>query len=329
MSANDFEYKSFITKQKMTLAEITEYYLSLRKYEHQKGIALTDPKYRDKIHFILYSLIKLSRILSGEKIVIVNDKHHKTYNPTIFASTHVGGDDVQIAFEAIKERAHLFLGDPNDIYQRIEGLLLHLNGVICLETRDKEDRQIAYKRAIELLKMKKNLLIFPEGAWNVSANLPVMKLFNGTTRMALETGAEIVPMALEQYDKTFYVNIGENLSFPQSSVITVNDYTSILRDALATLKWEIWEKYGQCHREDIPAHYEDSFVTSIMNRSDYAYDVNDIYETLYVDKKITRPEDVWKGISEIDTVTKDNADAVAYAHRLVKERTSGIYKYKF
>lgn len=329
MAENEFAYKNFITKQKMTLEEITQYYLSLRKYEYEKGMALTDPKYREKIHYILYSLIKLSRIISGEKIIIVNDKHHKTTRPTIFASTHVGGDDVQIAFEAIKERAHLFLGDPNDIYQRIEGLLLYLNGVICLETRDKEDRKIAYNRAIELLKMNKNLLIFPEGAWNVSANLPVMKLFNGTTRMALETGAEIVPLALEQYDKTFYVNIGENLSFPQSSAITVNDYTSILRDALATLKWEIWEKYGECHRSDIPDHYEDAFVENIMGRSDYAYDVDDIYETLYVDKKITRPEDVWAEVAKIETITKDNADAVAYAHQLLKERTTGKYKYKF
>ena len=329
MSTNNFEYKNFMAKRKMTLDEITKYYLSLRKYEYESGVTLTDPKYREKIHFILYSLIKLSRILSGEKIVVVDDKHHQTTNPVIFASTHVGGDDVQIAFEAIKERAYLFLGDPNDIYQRIEGLLLYLNGVICLETRDKDDRKIAYNRAIELLKMKKNLLIFPEGAWNVSANLPVMKLFNGTTRMALETGAEIVPLALEQYDKTFYVNIGENLSFSNSSSISVSDYTSILRNALATLKWEIWEKYGQCYRKDIPKHYEDSFVANIMARSDYAYDVNDIYETLYVDRNVIRPEDVWKNIAEIEKITKDNADSVAYASRLVKERTSGIYKYKF
>ena len=66
MAENEFAYKNFITKQKMTLEEITQYYLSLRKYEYEKGMALTDPKYREKIHYILYSLIKLSRIISGE-----------------------------------------------------------------------------------------------------------------------------------------------------------------------------------------------------------------------------------------------------------------------
>jgi hypothetical protein len=30
--------------------------------------------------------------------------------------------------------------------------------------------------------------------------------------MALETGADIVPIAIEQYGKEFYVNIGENIS---------------------------------------------------------------------------------------------------------------------
>lgn len=55
-------------------------------------------------------------------------------------------------------------------------------------------------------------MIFPEGAWNVTENLPVMPLFAGAAEMGILTGAEIVPIAFEKYGKDFYVNIGKNIS---------------------------------------------------------------------------------------------------------------------
>ena len=156
-----------------------------------------------------------------------------------------------------------------------------------------QDRKIAKERAIELLKNKGNLLIFPEGAWNLSPNLPVMKLFSGTVKMALETGAEIVPIAIEQYEKRFYVNIGENIKITDRGATSVQYYNEKLRDAMATLKWEIWEYQGIKKREECPT--EEEFIAEIMGRSDYVYKVEDVYETMYRDKTITEPEDV-KGL---------------------------------
>lgn len=51
----------------------------------------------------------------------------------------------------------------------------------------------------------------PEGACNITPNLPVMKLYDGTASMALETGADIIPIRIEQYDNDFFVCIGEIL----------------------------------------------------------------------------------------------------------------------
>ena len=66
---------------------------------------------------------------------------------------------------------------------------------------------IAYNRAIELLNNGGNLLIYPEGAWNVTPNEMVMKIFTGTVRMAKETGVDIIPIAVEQYDNVFYLRL--------------------------------------------------------------------------------------------------------------------------
>lgn len=102
------------------------------------------------------------------------------------------------------------LGDPGILYRKLIYQGLKLNGVIPLETKNKVDRKVAYNRSIELLNNGGNLLIYPEGAWNVSPNELVMKTFVGTVRMARETGVQIVPIAVEQYGKNFYFNIGKN-----------------------------------------------------------------------------------------------------------------------
>lgn len=283
--------ESLIDLRKKTLKELENYYLEYRKYEYENNIPLKGIEIRKKIHKILLSLIKIERVLSKEKIEIINDKHKNTDKPVIFACTHVGGNDIQRTFEAIKDHAYLFLGDPGEIYRDLTGVILKLNGFICLETRNKSDRYIAGERAKELLNKNGNLLIFPEGAWNISDNLPVMKLFPGTIKMALETGAEIVPIAIEQYDNKFYINIGENYLVDES--ISVQESNIDLRNKLATLKWEIWEKQGMDKRTTIPNNFLETFQNEIVSRCEYDFSINDVLETMYKDKNEVSADEVF------------------------------------
>lgn len=150
----------------------------------------------------------MDRKVSKETVSVINDERMITDKPKIYACTHIGGNDIQRVFEVIKEHAYLFLGDPKGLYKDISGLLLFLNGVINMEIKDKTDRFIDKKRAIELLNKNGNLLIFPEGAWNITPNLLVMDLYKEAVLMARETGADIIPVAIEQYDNDFFVSIG-------------------------------------------------------------------------------------------------------------------------
>lgn len=84
--------------------------------------------------------------------------------------------------------------------------MLALNGLVYCDTESKSDRKIAK----EVLKNNKNLLIYPEGVWNLTPNLLSLPLFPGIIDIAKDTGADIVPIAAEQYDKDFlliYVKI--------------------------------------------------------------------------------------------------------------------------
>jgi len=288
-----FQKKNFFQLKKMQLEAVEQYFVELRKYQFEQHIPLKNIEIRKRIHKLLWYIIKLERIISKEELKVIGDKRVESIAPKIYACTHIGGNDVQRTFEAIKEHAYLFLGDPKELYRDITGVILNLNGAICLETNNKEDRKIAYSRALELLRTGANLLIYPEGAWNITENLPVMGLYKGAVKMAAETGADIVPVAIEQYDNLFYVNIGENIKYNQATSHDLEYMNQLLRDKMATLKWEIWEYYGLCSRAFITEEFRRNFQQNIVDRCEYDFTIQDVYDTMYHDPNVTSPEEVF------------------------------------
>lgn len=300
---------SLIERKKMAIEELVKYYAELRKYNYRNGEELKCINLRKKIYFLVKLILNIDQLLSKEKIVVLNDLHNADGNrPRIYACTHIGGNDIQRTFQVIKEPAYLMLGDPGILYRKAIYKGLQMNGVIPLETTDKEDRKIAYNRAIELLQKGGNLLIYPEGAWNVSPNLLVMKIFTGTVRMAQETGAEIIPIAVEQYGKDFYFNIGENYCIPKNIDKNPKELTSDLRDKLVTLKWEILESQPKLNRDEVPDDYLDQFQSEIVDRCNYGYgfSLKDALNESFHDRNIVTDAEVFAFLENID-INKNNA----------------------
>lgn len=290
-------------KRQMAIEELIKYYSELRKYEYKNGVKLKGIDARKKVHFLVDIILKIDQILSREEIIILNDLHNtNSKKPRIYACTHIGGNDIQRTFQVIKEPAYLMLGDPGILYKMPIYQGLKLNGVIPLETEDREDRKIAYNRSLELLNKGGNLLIYPEGAWNVSPNLVVMKIFNGTVRMAQETGAEIIPIGVEQYDKSFYFNIGENYTIPRDSSKSVNELRDELRDKLATLKWDIMESQPKLDRSRIPDNYLQEFQDEIIARCNYGYgfSLEDALRESFHDKNIVTYQEVFSFLENLE-----------------------------
>lgn len=288
-----FVKKNFFELRKMSIEKISEYYKRYRQYQFENGMELKNTKIREKIHSFLVSLIKIDRFISGEKINIISKENTKTKRPIIFACTHIGGNDVQRVFEAIKDPAYLFLGDPKELYKDFSGFLLKLNGVICIETNDKMDRMFGKERALELLNKNGNLLIFPEGAWNISPNQPVMDLYNGTVDLAKKANAEIVPVAIEQYNNNFYVSLGKNITPEQLAPLDINEANILLRDFLATEKWRIFETQEITERNNMEEISVEEFQQRIVEKCEYDFSIQDVYDTMYKDKNKVSPDEVF------------------------------------
>jgi putative acyltransferase len=298
-----FKKKNLLEKRKMAIEELVKYYAEYRIYCYNKGDKLKGIEMRKRLHPIIDLILKIDQVLSKEEIVVISNKSIVKPNESkIFACTHIGGNDIQRTFQVINEPAYLMLGDPGILYKMPIYYGLKLNGVIPLETKNRQDRKIAYNRAIELLNNGGNLLIYPEGAWNVTPNEMVMKIFTGTVRMAKETGVDIIPIAVEQYDNVFYFNVGKNYNIDKNTNLSLTELNDDLRDKLATLKWEIMETQPKLDRAKVTDDYLDIFQSEIVNRCNYGYgfSLEDAISESFHDKNITKPEEAFAHLQEIE-----------------------------
>ena len=273
----NFKRKNIIYRTIMPLDQLIEYYRNERKYIYENNIPVKGIKWRKRIHKIMFAIIKMKRVLLHQKLTILHDEREDTDKPIIYACTHIGRYDIEMALESIQDTCFLFLGSPGKLYRSLDGVLVYLFGFIGCDTTEKEDRHIAKELAIRTLKQGGNILIFPEGAWNITENQVVMKLYTGTIEMAIRSGADIVPIAIEQYEKSLYINIGKNISLDETSDLNKKRKLSDdLRDTLCTLKWEIWEQFPITKRSSLPENMGQIFVEKIMSETANDYTIEEI-----------------------------------------------------
>lgn len=276
---SEFKYVSRKEKKAMTMEELAEYQCNRRKYEYAKKIPIKGITWRKFANVLVVGALKIDRLVNREKITILKEQKR----PVIYACTHIGGSDAERLVEAIGKPCYLFFGDPAPMYKDpTVNKLVFLKGSIDLETKDKEDRMIAFERGKELLSRGGSLLICPEGAWNVFENLPVMKLYSGTAQMAIEAGADIIPVAIEQFDKEFVIKIGQK-------IVTTKDMdykilTTHLRDVLATLKYSIWETKPMQIRPKTPKIMLWDNV-SVSKRVTLQREYSEVYRQSIIDKR--------------------------------------------
>lgn len=315
--------KNLLRRLAMPQGELEAYYRAVRAEDFRQDREVKGLGWRRVCHPLVMALLKCSCGLSGQRLTVMGDGRKGTEGPAIYACTHVGRYDIEMALRAIGRQCWFFMGDPGKVYKDLDGLVLWMNGVIFTDTAYKEDRNIGKETCIRLLEQGGSLLIYPEGAWNITENQVVQPLFTGTAQMALRTGAKIVPIAIEQYGKHYYANIGEPIDSAgyapadcrserepwqrrepgqrretgqgqkwepgRNEWQTLTDH---LRDVLCTLKWEIWERFAPVARDSLPENAAAEYLHSIMCQSENGYTVEEIVRTRFHIKE-TSPEEAF------------------------------------
>ena len=239
-----------------------KHYYRLRQKEDKRLFNRLSLEYRRKIHKYILGIYALKNRLGDFSYEVLRDNRADSSSSVIFAITHVGKYDIEVVSEAIKEHYYLLSGDYEHLQGTIDAAFLALNGVFYFNEKVKKDRKAVCDKMIDHLKQGGNLMYFPEGTWNLSPNLPVLPCYWGIIDIARAGGATIVPVAAEQYGKHFVINIGEsfNVNLYENNVEGKTIAITDLRDAMATLKWEIWESRPLQPRSELQAGEWEDYI---------------------------------------------------------------------
>lgn len=322
MSSKDFEYKRLLELKKMTVQELSSYYRKLRSYEYDTNKKLESSEIKKKIYFLTNLILKIDRILSGRKLILFDDKrNNNTSKGKIYASSHVGRYDIESAMESIGEQAYFVMGDPGETYRNMEGLFLDkLQGRICVDTgyniydifrkhqrgetlsaeeqalydEYKKDRHICEDMCTRRIANRDNILIYPEGAWNVTSRL-TQSLFPGTARIAVKGNGVIIPIGILRNKKKYTVNIGKEMDVAGADDSDVKDITKELKENMDSLVGEIifsGDKTIARKSLGTPAQNENDFINDIMSESENDYTLDAIEKSRYYDSDA--PENVFE-----------------------------------
>ena len=293
-----FKRERFIRRLKMPLSELEDYYRRKRNFDRNKEIRYI--ALRRAYSKLFIALLGMDRALKKKKYQIIGDKRIHTGKAKIYCCTHAGSTDISVVNEALKDHCYWFWGDIGEYYKKIDGLLVWLNGAVLIDTRDKQDRRNALNTAIKVLKKGGNILIFPEGSWNITENKPVMHLYTGAVEMAIESGADIIPVGIEIYGNTFHINIGRNISSRNMASDSKQEYTEKLRSAMATLKWEIWEQQRRASRSALPDNISELWQKHIRKMCDEVnFPIEEVYRTMYAFKPDLELKQVKKELASL------------------------------
>lgn len=177
-----------------------------------------------------------------------------------------------------------------------------------------------------------NNYINPEGAWNLSPNKVVMRLYNGAIIAAIKGNADIVPCAIQQYGKKIYVSYGKEIDLSDVPLSDVKEAKAQLRDEMATLAWELVREYSgkvheimidgekqiyTCKRVSLGSAAYEEFIYSIMKDTENDYDIGEIEATRYKSEKYKEPADVFDPLEENRILSDNNSFMLADTDRFI------------
>ena len=249
-------------------------------------------------------------IANPYKLHIVRKAAIPKGKPVIYASTHGFKDDIQIAYILMNDHAYLQLGGLDHFFKSPQGILAWLIGVALVDRYDKNSRAASLPKMKLAMQFGANILMFPEGAWNLTDSLLVRKLYSGVYRLAMSENALIIPIATHIENKNCYAILDEPFDI---SVYDKEKGLCVLRDKMGSLKFELMEQYSSFSRNELEsagkslkAAWEEQKEVLLYESKHYRSKKHELYTPYYIDKSITVYAEAFAHLRDIK-ITKDNA----------------------
>lgn len=223
-----------------------------------------------KIRKLFAGLLRMLYLTQTEYKLIIDkrEKLARAKKGRIFALNHRQADDIVLGANAVGESAYIVFGNPYLALETTNGLGLWAYGMILMKRDDSSSRRAAYEKMKYVIEHGGNIIIYPEGYWNLADNGQaderhladghnseswlIQDINIGIMRLAKETGCEIVPTILH-YDevgkKWCYAYRGKGFQVEEFDDIFAkkDELVHIMTD----MYWGLMEKYSQYNRVDL------------------------------------------------------------------------------
>ncbi len=273
-------------------------------------------------------LRKVLEIATKREVIVENYPQLEKGKPYIFASTHSFDEDIIAALSTIDRSAYVLIGTTDQIDYNPTMYAAWVNGMIYVDRLDAKSRKESVLKMERVLKSGSSVLLFPEGGWNNTENLPVQKLFAGPYKLAKDTGYEVVPISTfnEAGSDKIYINVGSPMNL---SNLEKKDALERLRSELGITMYEQIQKHSTpIKRAELSNDAREQFMEERKNeylRVKWTRDVWDEELTVYKDKDIPSVEDI---IATFSNVKVDSNNFKIMVPTLIKHYKNKKYDFK-
>ncbi len=183
---------------------VSKYGLMIRK--------IISPVYRN-----IMMIFTKSKLINNDNVgnEVKDDK-------VIYACTHAFYDDIVFSMKLAGRHTYLLYGNLKDFYNTFHGIGLWINGVILVDRNSLLSRKSSIEKMIYTIDNGGNIIMFPEGTWNLDDSLPVLELHLGIYEVAKSTNAKIVPIATYQDNNITYSKRGKVFDITEIDEDTYN-----------------------------------------------------------------------------------------------------------
>ena len=243
--------------------------IGLKKLENVNVYEFTSPL-KMKLRRMIYPFTRLiintnTKLISGKNVIVDRRPNLPKNEQVIFASTHSYTEDIESALGSLDRNAWVLIGTKDQIENNFKMYGAWLNGMIYVDRKDDSSRKESLDKMKYILNNGSSILIFPEGGWNNKENELCMNLFGGAYYLSSECDKKVVPMSsiVSEKDNQIHVLYGDPIDLSLYKVrkndseflkdIKKMAACTIIRDSMASLSYELIEKYtNPVSRDELP-----------------------------------------------------------------------------
>jgi len=195
-------------------------------------ILVSKKKYFKILNYTIRKWCQVLLSVIGIRIDKVFEQKIDNNKNYIFCANHKSYIDIAIIYATIKTPV-IFIGKEEIKKYPIFGKL-YSKIVITVKRTNIRDSFLAYKKTLDEIKNKKNIIIFPEGG--IFKKFKIKEFKNGAFKLAVKTNTDIIPVTLNNNSKLF----SKYFCFPGKTKIIIHKHIKTNNKDFLTLKNKTW-----------------------------------------------------------------------------------------